>query len=160
MPCYFNFSDFNSNMVRLKVTCLLRLSRCNLNFNSNMVRLKAEYDQSNKFYYHKFQFQYGSIKRRDRIISCVIIIRYFNSNMVRLKETLRAQVRNYIRKFQFQYGSIKSDLPFKIKQMQLKFQFQYGSIKRIERSKRKQLSKCYFNSNMVRLKDSVQLLSR
>ncbi len=53
----------------------------------------------------KFQFQYGSIKRKTdkvRIRRCPS----FNSNMVRLKEEVaRNQVGHLT--FQFQYGSIK-----------------------------------------------------
>ena len=76
--------NFNSNMVRLKVK-LINKQLCQLpNFNSNMVRLKVEQNGWNVNQIYIFQFQYGSIKSFPKT-KAIAFCFYFNSNMVRLK---------------------------------------------------------------------------
>ena len=54
--------DFNSTMVRLKVTILGGVSVGLANFNSTMVRLKEVDDLSDNYNVFVFQFHYGTIK--------------------------------------------------------------------------------------------------
>ena len=75
--------------------------------------------------------------------------------MVRLKAHPELVIQASDTIFQFQYGSIKSpDQSLSVQEI-IRFQFQYGSIKRhillVSNSKYP-----YFNSNMVRLKDSEE----
>ena len=57
-----NQTDFNSNMVRLKVQKPIIAVADGLNFNSNMVRLKEAVTSTASSWAALFQFQYGSIK--------------------------------------------------------------------------------------------------
>ena len=122
-------------------------------FNSNMVRLKEWAGRSKYRHSAWFQFQYGSIKRKERIAKLRITAN-FNSNMVRLKARYHDPILLLLW-FQFQYGSIKSIILQAVFIFIYPFQFQYGSIKR----KRICFSGAillYFNSNMVRLKGKLK----
>ena len=102
-----------------------------MNFNSTMVRLKAGFRWAGNGKLEKFQFHYGSVKRKpgmfytacyqnfnstmvrlkgSKALGRLITRQNFNSTMVRLKVGLRVII-NYIRtKFQFHYGSVKRHL--------------------------------------------------
>ena len=99
---------------------------------------------------NKFQFQYGSIKRRCSTNGTNLISR-FQFQYGSIKSPILINAFTFIFKFQFQYGSIKSDKLEVLSKFSSVFQFQYGSIKRS--SVRSSLfSRLNFNSNMVRLK--------
>ena len=76
----------------------------------------------------------------------------FNSTMVRLKVSLSSANSSAIL-FQFHYGTIKSGIKDKLRFASIKFQFHYGTIKR-STSARLSNNILYFNSTMVRLKDT------
>ena len=80
-----------------------------------------------KVKYHKFQFQYGTIKSPDGF-SCITFKNRFNSNMVRLKESIHLNFLN-VTSFQFQYGTIKRINTMTVACYNDTFQFQYGTIK-------------------------------
>ena len=120
-----------------------------------------------------FQFLYGAIKRSIKI-NLPPAPSFFNSSMVRLKFRLpdcavnlpgfqflygaikRANVRDCPKisvKFQFLYGAIKSFFACIMCQFCNEFQFLYGAIKSCTSTQKKDCI-YYFNSSMVRLKDS------
>ena len=72
-------------MVRLKDAYVTLITYCTLSFNSNMVRLKVLKVVKDVDDKEVFQFQYGAIKRPDKV-NLIIVNQCFNSNMVRLKE--------------------------------------------------------------------------
>ena len=99
-----------------------------IHFNSSMVRLKdmsifIQISQS-----HKFQFLYGSIKRKISMSKFKQILN-FNSSMVRLKGPADADESILMIRFQFLYGSIKSIHYHRNPPSTNIFQFLYGSIK-------------------------------
>ena len=122
LPLYFN-----SSMVRLKEWDRHWLKWHQENFNSSMVRLK-ETLVFKAICSRRFQFQYGTIKRRlsavhlmtsiwfqfqygtiksHSYLPLLVCVLDFNSSMVRLKAKRGKWWDNSIR-FQFQYGTIKS----------------------------------------------------
>ena len=96
---------FNSTMVRLKVCCSLLRSFALSYFNSTMVRLKVNGCKSGDTIYIRFQFHYGTIKRKEGASSS-IGLQDFNSTMVRLKDLSRRTCFT-AKVFQFHYGTIK-----------------------------------------------------
>jgi len=72
-------------MVRLKASVIPEAAAIYSDFNSNMVRLKVASLGLLFVNTPIFQFQYGSIKRADST-PVAFCYQYFNSNMVRLKE--------------------------------------------------------------------------
>ena len=79
--------------------------------------------------YYKFQFHYGTIKRRKTSVISRAVMAYFNSTMVRLKGSKIATI--HVRyAFQFHYGTIKRLKENLNKRRKQKFQFHYGTIKR------------------------------
>ena len=97
-------SNFNSNVVRLKVSFSNANHQLRLYFNSNVVRLKGIFKVSFRFLL-KFQFQCGAIKRW-YFLGSKKMYQHFNSNVVRLKESYNAP-NTSLYKFQFQCGAIK-----------------------------------------------------
>jgi len=71
-------------MVRLKDNNSDSLLNRLKDFNSNMVRLKVTSEAGTLWYIKTFQFQYGSIKSLLQVYTSMVGS-YFNSNMVRLK---------------------------------------------------------------------------
>ena len=122
------------------------------NFNSTMVRLKGLAGHWLRVF-KQFQFHYGTIKRTCGHVQ--ISGRYnFNSTMVRLKVALKRSKRRGWTAFQFHYGTIKSRDVLKYPKDAQAFQFHYGTIKS-QNYLRSRGSVSYFNSTMVRLKDSM-----
>ena len=78
-------------MVRLKEAFAIASGKSNLCFNSNMVRLK-DGQVNNTPSVGAFQFQYGTIKRREQN-GWSLALDSFNSNMVRLK-VLKEEIYN------------------------------------------------------------------
>ena len=124
--------NFNSSMVRLKVTIVRTVTLYSHYFNSSMVRLKGGGGSGYSTLF-SFQFLYGAIKsgqagRRKNNVS------NFNSSMVRLKVACRLGGGLESTSFQFLYGAIKS-----------------GRVDGIV------IATTDFNSSMVRLKEqSIQ----
>ncbi len=58
--------NFNSSMVRLRVTSSLDVLGLLHHFNSSMVRLRASENDFAKALVMIFQFQYGAIEREDK----------------------------------------------------------------------------------------------
>ncbi len=81
------FTNFNSTMVRLKESLLLRTKPRLINFNATMGRLKEFKKETGRPFTTEFQFHYGTIKRKTMIYTPLNKIN-FNSTMVRLKELL------------------------------------------------------------------------
>ena len=121
---------FNSNMVRLKASQSynsLNRSSC---FNSNMVRLKDWNTKRRQSPVVLFQFQYGTIKRKARLVEMQQYLICFNSNMVRLKAKERTKLVNLITSFNSNMVRLKGNRRRFGSLCWCEFQFQYGTIKR------------------------------
>ena len=163
--------NFNSSMVRLRVSFVCELSVRLNHFNSSMVRLRecwcinhissfiisipVWYDWEGENSYKSmiayiFQFQYGTIESW-KVNLMWLYIMNFNSSMVRLRVNSIRCPGNIAATFQFQYGTIESIIITHERELANQFQFQYGTI---ERKPQAVLLLWYinFNSSMVRLR--------
>jgi len=75
----------------------------------------------------------------------------FNSTMVRLKASTKLKAFPFLSNFNSTMVRLK-DTDAELKAKRLEFQFHYGSVKRWELGE-ECITKIYFNSTMVRLKD-------
>ena len=121
-----------------------------------MVRLKGISVREILANFSRFQFQNGTIKRRQKIkqSSCSMI--NFNSRMVRLKGVSRLECNSNYQYFNSRMVRLKGSVKASRNRFSL-FQFQNCTIKR--ESKKMMLTRSlHFNSRMVRLKVSQKLI--
>ena len=142
-------------MVRLRVKLLNCSTLLRTDFNSNMVRLRVWYWIGFIRWRYQFQFQYGAIKRLKKTDNTTLYL-HFNSNMVRLRET--AIWNNTLMVPNFNSNMVRLRAYSFITELcpDGSFQFQYGAIKR-SNSNGCKCGDFYFNSNMVRLRDSLKI---
>ena len=99
-------ANFNSSMVRLKAGGATVLSQSQILFQFQYGSIKRKNRRRWRIPRWRFQFQYGSIKSCPNI-SALVSSTDFNSSMVRLK-AYKVDGIIMTDSFQFQYGSIKS----------------------------------------------------
>ena len=90
---------FNSKLVRLKACSNAGKRADRVVFNSKLVRLKAGRSSDFPPVSRSFQFQTGSIKRRDRCVARDNASWRFNSKLVRLKACRGNDDRSALRSF-------------------------------------------------------------